>query len=497
MAIGVVGEGLGGVVSRLALALGLVATISPVSHAQQATAPTRVVTSFDCSRIGTGQSVPALVCQTPELQIADLRQMQAYYTLRHAQPARQQELRNQFTSRIQALVRDCSTEQVRASGSQPTCVAQAFGNLRDSWIQQLQQTGNAAALEEARQPVEQFVDAQRVLRTRGFLPDSAVLDGVYGSGTRDAIARFQAERGIASSGFLTGATLAALGGSPGSRTSAAAAPASSSPVGAVARGASAERQSGQTAQLSAAERQNLFNSMQHAANQFRQAADAGVREFELLQMQRRSLPQDRFRDQARELESLLRGAAQEARQFLRDRPNSRTVPELVNAETLIQESAQRLEGRANMVRDLHTPPDVQAQIRRMEELRQSRRNEWDIYSRRPKTIIEQIMNYTCSGVEEGRENNYWTSGSSGQNQCIVSTSQDSLMSGSRQFDIRSFNERSFRLSIEPMRDSSHVVFGDERNRLTCIVIGDPPLLDRLQRAWRLAFRECPGVRSAF
>lgn len=210
MASGVPGKSLGGSVSRLALAAGLVAAVSSVSQAQQATGPIQIGTSFDCTRIGTGQSIPALVCQTPELQFADLHQMQAYYTLRHAQPQRQQELRNQFTSRIQALVRECSTEQVRASGSQPACVTQALGNLRGFWLEQLQQTGNAAALEEARLPSGNFVGAQQALRTSGFLPANAVVDGVYGSGTREAIVRFQAERGIASNGFLTQTTLAAL-----------------------------------------------------------------------------------------------------------------------------------------------------------------------------------------------------------------------------------------------------------------------------------------------
>ena len=375
MAIGILSMRRGDAAWRLALALGLVATISSVSQAQQATAPTQVVTSFDCSRAGAGQSVPALVCQTPELQTADLRQMQAYYTLRHAQPARQQELRNQFTSRIQALVRDCSTEQVRASGSQPTCVTQAFGNLGDFWIQQLQQTGNAAALEEARQPVEQFVGAQRALRERGFLPDSAVLDGVYGSGTRDAVARFQAERGIASGGFLTGATLAALGGSPGSRTSAPAAQASSPRGGTSSRGGPVDQQPAQTAQLSSAER------------------------------------------------------------------------------------AQQM------------------------------RAEWEAYSRRPKTLLEQILNYTCSGSEEGIDIYYWISGANGQHQCILTSGNRQY--DNRQIDIRRFNERGFRISL---REGS-VIFGDERNWFRCS--SSAPLLDRLQRAWGLAFRECPGVRSAF
>lgn len=167
---GIMAKKLGDTAMRLALALALATTVSSGSQAQQPAGPIQMGTSFDCARTGTGQSIPALVCQTPELQIADLHQLQAYYTLRHAQPQRLQELRSQFTSRIQTLVRDCSTEQVRASGSQPTCVTEALGNLRNFWLEQLQQTGNAAALEEARLPSGNFIGAQQALRTSGFLP---------------------------------------------------------------------------------------------------------------------------------------------------------------------------------------------------------------------------------------------------------------------------------------------------------------------------------------
>jgi peptidoglycan hydrolase-like protein with peptidoglycan-binding domain len=164
--------------------------------------------SFDCSR--TGQDIPSLVCQSRDLQLLDLHQLQAYYTLRHAQRERQQEFRNQFTVRIQGLVRECSSEELRARGSQPTCVEQALRDLRNVWVQQIQLTGNAAALEEIRHPVAQFWNGQLALRSRGFLPAGSGIDGLFGSGTRDALSRFQSERGIPITGFLTSATAAAL-----------------------------------------------------------------------------------------------------------------------------------------------------------------------------------------------------------------------------------------------------------------------------------------------
>jgi uncharacterized protein len=185
----------------------LVATL-PQYLASAQVPEVRMGTSFDCSR--TGQNIPSLVCQTPELQLADLSQMQVYYTLRHAQPDRQQELRTQFTTRIQTLVRECSTEQVRASGTQSACVARELGELRTFWLQQLERLGNAAALEEARLPPGHVIGSQQALKARNFLPAEAVVDGVFGSGGRQAIAQFQAERGIPSTGFLTTATAESL-----------------------------------------------------------------------------------------------------------------------------------------------------------------------------------------------------------------------------------------------------------------------------------------------
>jgi hypothetical protein len=252
--------------------------------------------------------------------------------------------------------------------------------------------------------------------------------------------------------------------------------------------------------LSAADRQRLIISRQRLAQNLQEIAAEGDIHLAYLERQRISVPQDMFYfwDQARNRERSLRGAAQEARQTLQSGPNSQNFPELRNEDMQIQQWLQRIDLVADRIRNFYSRyPEVSAQLLQMERAQQDRRSAWENYSRRPKTLIEQILNYTCSGIEEGRENNYWISGANGQNQCIVITDQNSLAVGSRQFDIRSFNERSFRLSIEPMRDYSNVVFGDERNRLTCPIIGNPPLLDRLQRAWGLAFRECPGVKSAF
>lgn len=186
-----------------------------ISVIQRASAQVQLGSSFDCS--GTTQGIPLLVCQAHDLRIADVYQLQAYYTLRHAQPERQQELRNQFNVRIRRYVTDCSAEHVRASGSQQACVARELRELRNFWLQQLQQGGSPAALEEVQMPFSRFWEVQQELKRGGFLPADAVVDGVYGSVTRQAVSRFQAERGMPPSGFLTFATANALRGTTDQR----------------------------------------------------------------------------------------------------------------------------------------------------------------------------------------------------------------------------------------------------------------------------------------
>lgn len=431
MAIGAFGKSLGDTASRLVLALGLAASVASSSQAQQAAGQIQMGTSFDCSR--TGQNVPSLVCQTPELRLADLQQMQAYYTLRHALPERHQELRNQFVARIQALVRECSTDQVRLGGSQSACVARALADLRSFWLQQVQQTANPSALEETRQTVAALEEAQRALRVRGFLPADAVLDGVYGSGTRQAISRFQTERGIPANGFLTSATASAL--------RAASAPSAPSAPSAVI---------------------SLPRQQQVASPQTQGAA----------RDERSNLDVDFSRDNL---------------------PRPRSTNEGVSLSEQRQISAARAS------------------------------NFWNHYNSRPKTILEQVFNYTTFANEEhapdprffwsGLRGAAWISNFHRDHKCVMSlvgigqgrgnTAEIYIM---QEIDIRQLNQTGFR--IQPYVQEGINLFGS--SIITSgISVGDgitfiqrdnlnPNIsVDRLARAWGLAFRECPGRRSAF
>jgi hypothetical protein len=58
-------------------------------------------------------------------------------------------------------------------------------------------------------------------------------------------------------------------------------------------------------------------------------------------------------------------------------------------------------------------------------------------------------------------------------------------------DIRQFNETGFRIQ----RNDYFWAFGDEQKQIRVGNAGQ--LMERLQKAWGLAFQECPGKKSAF
>jgi len=172
--------------------------------------PQRFGTSFDCSRSGRG--IPTLVCSDPDLRRADLAQMQRYYTLRHAAQSRQQDLSVIYRSRIQSLVTACSAETVISTRTEKPCVRRGLEEMRAAWLSEIQSLGNTAALDESRLGLEMMISIQQSLANIGFIPMTSVIDGIFGNATRDAIIRFQTDRGIPANGFATPPTHQALTG---------------------------------------------------------------------------------------------------------------------------------------------------------------------------------------------------------------------------------------------------------------------------------------------
>jgi hypothetical protein len=109
------------------------------------------------------------------------------------------------------------------------------------------------------------------------------------------------------------------------------------------------------------------------------------------------------------------------------------------------------------------------------------------YLRRDKTILEQIMNYSTTGFEDGSAEIFWVQGKGGD-KCVlkpVIAPQTVNMVPHASVDIRNFNQSGFRIKTE----GEFRVFGDEQ---TAFVGPSRTVIERLQRAWGLAFKECPS-----
>ena len=173
--------------------------------------------SFDCNAVRT--PLAQFICGSPDLSRTDLEFVQAYYTLRQqVGPGGWQALRQEdvdFQSRVEA---QCG---IAPSGDLPpdttalaACLRQGYMAQRSLWLSRL----SAAALEEARRPVEQHVGLQRDLQALGFLPPTATIDGVYGAATRAAILAWQRSRGAQETAFMGDQDAQALAGQAGKGT---------------------------------------------------------------------------------------------------------------------------------------------------------------------------------------------------------------------------------------------------------------------------------------
>lgn len=136
---------------------------------------------------------------------------------------------------------------------------------------------------------------------------------------------------------------------------------------------------------------------------------------------------------------------------------------------------------------------------RQNRIAQAANARWLAYSSRPKTLLEEVMNYTTTVEAQGYGDLYWISGLDGANKCIVTR----MPSMQRTVDLRVINPSSFR--IIPTDNGWYV--GDDRltfdfsaplDLLRSRASEHAFLLQRLQRAWELALQECPSnTRSRF
>jgi hypothetical protein len=108
---------------------------------------------------------------------------------------------------------------------------------------------------------------------------------------------------------------------------------------------------------------------------------------------------------------------------------------------------------------------------------------WLQYAAREKTLLEQVLNFSTVGDVNGSKSDRW-----------VETSPCTLSNGRRQVDIRRINMTAFRVRTERMGNLISIVSSDGQTHLSTL---QPVPIDRLQRAWSLAFKQCPGRTSPF
>lgn len=165
--------------------------------------------SYDCE--AAKAPLAQLICTNPELSRLDLEFAQAYLALRHQLDETDRRALVHDAAAFQASVlRTC---RIPASGQAPldssnvtACIAPAYQRQRDAWVARL----SGVAREEATRPTDQHIALQRDLRTLGYLPATALLDGVYGAETRAAIVAWQQAKNKPPMGLLGDADAAAL-----------------------------------------------------------------------------------------------------------------------------------------------------------------------------------------------------------------------------------------------------------------------------------------------
>ncbi len=157
--------------------------------------------SFDCHR--AQQPLAQMLCADPELSRTDLRFAQAYFALlRQVGDSGKGELKQAELQFLEAVQQQCGIPRtgpvVPQSEASRNCVKNAYEKQRSIWVSRL----TSLSLEEADRPVERHIALQRSLQQLGFLPADAVIDGVYGTGTRQAIAEWQRSLNRNATGLL-------------------------------------------------------------------------------------------------------------------------------------------------------------------------------------------------------------------------------------------------------------------------------------------------------
>ncbi len=176
----------------------------PRTEASEAVGP-----SFDCA--APKAPLDRVVCSDPALSRLDLELVQPYYLMRHGLPDQRTPLKQEAVELSRLVLETCRIPQKGAlSGpalkQASACVSAAYRRQRDAWRAQAAREMPPPARDEIARPVEEHLQLQRMLQAAGYLAAGERVDGVYGAGTRGALASFQAAEGLPADGIMSDAT---------------------------------------------------------------------------------------------------------------------------------------------------------------------------------------------------------------------------------------------------------------------------------------------------
>jgi peptidoglycan hydrolase-like protein with peptidoglycan-binding domain len=161
-----------------------------------------------------------VTCSDATLAGAEIRTTQTYYARREQVgqeqgAGAQNQLRDEYLAFLAATREHCGLPPAAPGADQsdfqpPTGAAACLVNAYIAERNTLAQPLRDGALDEAARAPEANIALQQALKVHGFLPANAVIDGVFGSGTRAAIRAWQVANGRVSTGFLADADAQAL-----------------------------------------------------------------------------------------------------------------------------------------------------------------------------------------------------------------------------------------------------------------------------------------------
>jgi len=109
--------------------------------------------------------------------------------------------------------------------------------------------------------------------------------------------------------------------------------------------------------------------------------------------------------------------------------------------------------------------------------------QWREYMSREKSLLEEVLNFATTGDVKGTRYERWVE----SRPCVVTN-------GRRQIDVQRLNMTAFRVGPEIFGNSTYLVSSDGNVRFSTSTAVP---VDRLRKAWALAFKQCPGTTSRF